>query len=129
MTGDSYQPVSVGYGHGGPCIYAGNFLAGTIDVFCDSFTQLTWPGAFEDPNLPDGFFPWNIVNHDGRLYVAYAKHEPGVADEVKGDGFGTINVFDLHGNLLHRVASGGPLNAPWGMAFAPEGSGRLEGAL
>jgi uncharacterized protein (TIGR03118 family) len=125
IKGASYKGVAVG----GGLIYAANFLAGTVDVFDHTFTKLDWSGTFQDPSLPADFAPWNILNHDGRLYVAYAKHEPGVADEVTGAGLGYINVFDLRGNLLHRVVSAGSLNAPWGLAFAPEGSGKLEGAL
>jgi uncharacterized protein (TIGR03118 family) len=38
-------------------------------------------------------------------------------------------VFDLNGNFIQRVASNGALNAPWGLAIAPEGFGSLGGDL
>jgi uncharacterized protein (TIGR03437 family) len=34
-----------------------------------------------------------------------------------------VDVFDMNGVLLQRVTSGGPLNAPWGIAIAPPNFG------
>jgi uncharacterized protein (TIGR03118 family) len=43
--------------------------------------------------------------------------------DVAGPGHGFVDVFDLSGNLLRRLVSGGPLNSPWGLAIAPSGFG------
>ena len=37
------------------------------------------------------------------------------------------NVFDFSGNFVSRFASGGALNAPWGIAVAPAGFASLAG--
>ena len=44
-----------------------------------------------------------------------------------GAGLGYVDIFDFSGNLVNRFASGGVLNAPWGIAIAPAGFGSLEG--
>ena len=38
-------------------------------------------------------------------------------------------MFDTSGKLLGRVASKGPLNAPWGLAMAPSDFGAASGDL
>ena len=58
----------------------------------------------------------------GSVYVAYAKQDDEGEEEVKGPGLGVIDKYDLNGRLLARVATGGSLNAPWGMALAPGGT-------
>jgi uncharacterized protein (TIGR03118 family) len=50
-------------------------------------------------------------------------------DEITGAGLGYVDVFDLSGNLMQRFASGGALNAPWGIALAPAGFGSVGGDL
>jgi uncharacterized protein (TIGR03118 family) len=53
-----------------------------------------------------------------------AKH-----DDVPGAGLGVIDVFSTSGQFIQRFATGGPLNAPWGMALAPDDFGRFSGML
>src|SRR5262249_49756753 len=48
---------------------------------------------------------------------------------VAGQGKGFVDVFDMSGNLIQRVASRGSLNAPWGVALAPAGFGTSGGDL
>jgi len=48
-------------------------------------------------------------------------------DEEAGAGLGFVDVYDTRGRLVRRLASGGPLNAPWGMALAPEHFGHFGG--
>ena len=38
-------------------------------------------------------------------------------------------MFDNAGHFLRRLISHGPLNAPWGMAIAPQGFGDASGDL
>ncbi len=40
-----------------------------------------------------------------------------------------MNAFDTDGHLLHRVASRGRLNSPWGLAIAPADFGQFGGNL
>ena len=40
-----------------------------------------------------------------------------------------VDQFDSSGTLIKRLITGGPLNAPWGMAMAPATFGKFAGAL
>jgi uncharacterized protein (TIGR03118 family) len=118
-------------------LYATDFHNNRIDVFDATFTKQAWPAtAFVDPNLPAGYAPYGIQaipNGTGgatQLYVAYAKQDADAEDDVNGAGLGLIDIFDTSGQFLtHLVATGGSLNAPWGMAVAPMDFGTLSGAL
>jgi uncharacterized protein (TIGR03118 family) len=110
-------------------LYAANFRAGTIDVLKGSSGAPDLMGRFVDPNLPAGYAPFNIANLGGDLYVSYAVQDSAKHDEVAGAGMGVIDVFDLQGNLIRRLAAGGLLNAPWGLAIAPSSFGDLKGEL
>lgn len=108
-------------------IYAADFHNGKIDVIDSGFAKTSVAGGFVDPKIPATFHPFNIMNIQGNLYVAYALCcEPGGDDEVAGPGLGFVDVFDADGNLVKRVASRGKLNAPWGIALAPAGFGRFS---
>lgn len=110
-------------------LYAADFHNGKIDVLDNTFAPTTVPGGFTDPHMPARFKPFNIMNLQGNLYVAYAVREDDGDDEVAGDGLGFVDVFDADGFLIERVASRGKLNAPWGMAIAPAGFGRFSNHL
>ncbi len=117
-------------GAGQSFLYAADFGRGAIDVFDQAFKAVQRAGAFQDPNLPAGFAPFNIQNVDGRLFVAYAQQDaddPG--EELDGAGLGFIDVYDTDGVLLSRFASQGALNAPGGIALAPADFGPFGGAL
>src|SRR3989442_2510080 len=110
-------------------LYVADFHNGKIDVLTSSFAPTTVTGGFADPTIPAGFHPFNIMNLNGNLFVAYALKETGGDDEVAGAGLGFVNVFNPDGVLLARVASRGKLNAPWGMALAPAGFGTFSNHL
>ena len=61
--------------------------------------------------------------------MTYAKQDADREDEVDGPGLGFVDMYDLSGHLLARVASRGDLNAPWGLAWAPDGFGQFSNAL
>ena len=42
---------------------------------------------------------------------------------------GFVSLFDTNGSFIRRVASGGSLNAPWGLALAPGNFGDFSNAL
>jgi len=108
-------------------LFAADLFNEKIQVFDSNFMPTTVPGGFADPNLPPGFAPFNILNLQGNLYVAYAFHVAGDHDETAGPGLGIVDVFDADGFLIERLATGGPLNAPWGMAIAPADFGKFSG--
>jgi uncharacterized protein (TIGR03118 family) len=110
-------------------LYAADFHNGKIDVLDNTFAPTTVSGRFADPTMPARFKPFNIMNLQGNLYVAYAVREDDGDDEVAGEGLGFVDVFDADGFLIERVASRGKLNAPWGMAIAPAGFGRFSNHL
>lgn len=114
---------------GTPMLYAANFSSGNVDVFDASFNPIAVSAGFKDPTLPTGFAPFNIENLGGKLYVAYAKVSPDKIDDIPGAGNGFVDVFDTSGNLLQRIVSNGPLNAPWGIAIAPPNWGAFGGAM
>lgn len=111
-------------------LYACNFSGARIDVFDGTFKSVEVPGGFVDSRLPASYAPFGIQAIGGDIYVTYAKQEePGGDEEVKGPGLGFVNVFDPQGHLIRRIASRGPLNAPWGIALAPASFGPFGGAL
>jgi uncharacterized protein (TIGR03118 family) len=113
----------------GDLLYATDFHNGRVDVFDGSWTQVSIPGAFVDPKLPDGFAPFGIQNIGGAIFVTYAKQDAAAHDDVAGQGLGFVDMFDTSGAFLGRVAQRGQLNSPWGLAMAPANFGRFGGDL
>jgi uncharacterized protein (TIGR03118 family) len=102
---------------------------GKIRVYDGTFTDVTnttFAGKFVDPNPVAGFTPYNIqLLTDGHLYVTYAAAGPG---GVPLPG-GYVDEFDTAGNFIKRIATNGPINAPWGLAIAPSGFGQFANDL
>jgi len=110
-------------------LYATDFHNGRVDVFDGNFVPINTPGAFTDPSLPAGFAPFGIQNIDDQIFVSYAKQDADAEDDVAGQGLGFVDVFDRNGMLLDRVGQRGQLNAPWGLAKAPDDFGTYSGDL
>jgi uncharacterized protein (TIGR03118 family) len=115
-----YKGVTIAKAGGKSRLYATDFHNGKIDVFDDSYKSLKTTGDFSDAKLPSGYAPFNIKEVNGVLFVTYAKQDANKEDDVKGQGLGYINVFDVDGTFIARVRSKAELNAPWGMALAPK---------
>lgn len=114
--GASYTGAALGKVGSVNYLYAANFAGGKIDVFTSTFTyNISFP--FVDPNLPQGFAPYNIANIGGDLYVTYAP------TSYNATGTGYVNVFSADGTFIKRFASNGSLNFPWGITIAPAGFG------
>ena len=113
----------------GPQIYAADFHNAEVDVWDANFAPVRRPGAFSDPALPAGYAPFGIQAVNGGIVVTYAKQDADAEDEVAGPGKGFVDVYDTSGTLLRRFAARGALNAPWGVAPAPQGFGGASGAL
>jgi uncharacterized protein (TIGR03118 family) len=128
-TGASYKGLAIDSTSAGTRLYAADFHNARVDVFDGSFASVAVVGAFKDPNLPAGYAPFGIQTLAGSVYVAYAKQDEEGEEEVAGPGLGVVDKYDLTGRLLARVATGGSLNAPWGMALAPKKFGRFSGRL
>lgn len=115
-----YKGVTIAKSGGKSRLYAADFHNGKIDVFDDTYKPLKTSGDFSDAKLPSGYAPFNIKAINGVLLVSYAKQDPKKEDDVKGQGLGYINAFDVDGTFIARLRSKAELNAPWGMALAPK---------
>jgi uncharacterized protein (TIGR03118 family) len=114
-SGNSYTGVAVVGSKRGTVLAVANFGNGRLDIFSPGL-ELT--ASVTDPGVPAGFAPFNVANIGGELYVTFAmRGEDG--REIKGAGLGYVDVFDVYGTLIRRFASGGTLNAPWGIELAP----------
>jgi uncharacterized protein (TIGR03118 family) len=130
--GAVYKGLAMASTAGGNFLYAADFHNNKVDVFNGSFQKVAMPGAFKDANLPAGYAPFGIQNIGGKIYVAYAQQKaPDNHDEVDGAGLGLVDVFDTSGNMIggRFIATGGALNAPWGMALAPADFGAFSNDL
>jgi uncharacterized protein (TIGR03118 family) len=136
--GAVYKGLAIANNGTGNFLYAADFHNGKVDVLNAAYAKQTPTAAsfaFADATLPAGYSPFGIqaVNIAGttRIVVAYAKHDTSNPDdEAAGAGLGVVNVFDTNGVLVtHLVATGGKLNAPWGVALAPSDFGTLSNAL
>jgi uncharacterized protein (TIGR03118 family) len=101
-------------------LYAADFHNNKIDVWDDQYAPVTTVGGFVDPNLPAGFAPFNVYGLGPLVLVTYAKQDDKAKDDVKGPGNGFIDLYSAEGFFLQRLVSGGQLNSPWGMVFAPD---------
>jgi uncharacterized protein (TIGR03118 family) len=128
-VGGIYKGAALATIGGNSYLYGADFGRGSIDVFKGNAAAANLTGSFTDPTLPSGYVPFNVQNLAGSLFVTYALREGSSTDETAGAGFGFVDRYDLQGNLMGRVASGGVLDAPWGLAIAPSSFGALAGSL
>jgi uncharacterized protein (TIGR03118 family) len=111
-------------------LYATDFHNRHVDVYDANFAPVPLAStAFVDPGIPANFAPFGIQAIDGSIYVTYAEQDSEGMDDVDGHGLGYVDEYDPNGQLIARVAGGGPLNAPWGLAWAPAVFGRFGGEL
>jgi uncharacterized protein (TIGR03118 family) len=119
-------------------LYATDFHGKKIDVFDSAFKKQPTSAAnfsFADPTLPARYAPFGIqaINSgsggSAQLYVAYAQPQGADGAPTVGQGLGLINVFETNGSLVRHLIVGGPLNAPWGLALAPENFGAFGQSL
>jgi uncharacterized protein (TIGR03118 family) len=123
-----YKGLAIGNNGAGDYLYATDFHNGKVDVYNSNFTrQPKTSFPFSDSKVPSGFAPFGITNIGDKLYVTYAKQlAPDNHDDQSGPGNGYVDVYDLNGTLLTRLISGGALNSPWGVAWAPAGFGQFS---
>ncbi len=114
---------------GQPRLYAADFHNARVDVFDGRWQNVTPAGSFADPELPAGYAPFGIQTIGSRVFVSYAKQDADAEDELAGQGRGFVDAYDLQGNLVGRVLGHGRLNAPWGLAVAPDTFGSFAGDL
>lgn len=127
--GAVYKGLALASRGGADFLYATDFHNNKIDVFDTNFSKVATAGKFVDPTLPAGFAPFGIQAIGSKLFVTYAMQNAEKHDDVAGAGLGFVDVYDTAGNLLQRFASGGRLNAPWGIAQAPGNFGNMSGDI
>lgn len=112
-------------------LFVADFSHASVDVFDRNFASVPQsPGAFFDPELPEGYAPFNVQNIGGNVYVAFAKQDEKGDEEVHGSKLGYVDEFDTSGALIQRFKHGPWMNAPWGLAIAPDtGFGKASGNL
>src|SRR5262249_52030120 len=79
--GAVYTGLTIGtLASGQNILYAANFVRG-IETFDTNFNPLPFdPTAFQDPQIPPGYGPFNVQNIGGSIFVMFAKQMGG--DEV-----------------------------------------------
>jgi uncharacterized protein (TIGR03118 family) len=127
-------------------LYAANFSQDRIEVYTSHWRPIPWVWTrhgfvrpFQKPaDIPANYVPFNIQSLNGLLYVAYAELiRPGDPDydpeepfaERTCGGCGYVAVFNWRGLHVRTLEGRGRLNAPWGLAIAPENFGRFSNAL
>jgi len=133
MTTDAWRLNEAGVKVADNRVYAADFANGRIQTFDNQWNDISAAHAFARPaGLSASYNPFNIQMLGDRLYVAWAENsyeidEP--TEEIPGAGFGRISVYDRDGKLLQDFTEHDELNAPWGMAIAPDSFGAFAGAL
>ena len=82
-----------------------DFHNAQVDVFNGAWQNVTPPGAFVDPNVPDDYAPFGIQTIGSDIFVTYGKQDADAQDEVDGQSLGFVDEYDLQGNLVARVGS------------------------
>ncbi len=124
-----YKGVALLNNGSGNFLLAANFRTGKIDVLDRTFLITTLAGSFTDPHLPAGMAPHGVHVIGNQVYVAYAMQDAAKHDPTPGAGSGVIDIFDLNGNFVKTFATGGTLNAPWGVVTAPALFGTFSNAI
>jgi len=119
-----YKGIAIANFRGANYLYVTNFKTRRVENFNSQFQnvrlRLTY---FADGAIPASYSPFNIRNIGNIIYVTYAQVDPATLDDVPGPGKGYLNVFTTGGVLLKRMQQGSWLNAPWGLALAPDDFG------
>ena len=102
----------------GNMLYAADLVDNKVDIYDANFNLVK---SFTDPAVPAGWGPFNVQDIGGVLYVAFV-------NIAEGPG-GIIDIFQEDGTFVRQLASGKPLNQPWGFAIAPNNFGKLSNTL
>lgn len=113
-------------------LYVANFNSGLVEVYDSDFAPVL--PFFTDPALlntltgPPQFAPFNVstipsgtggTGSGGKdqVVVTFALQDADKHDNESGAGLGFIDTFSTGGHFLKRVATGGVLDAPWGLTL------------
>jgi len=137
--GSSYTGLTSALVNGNRYLYTANFNKGRVDVYDNNFNpvklsddrghnlfDLGQPPAFTDPFLPRNFVPFNVQTIGNDIVVTYVLHQQGQPLETDGPGLGYVDIYTAQGRLIQRLEHGDWLNAPWGVALAPQDFGAFS---
>jgi uncharacterized protein (TIGR03118 family) len=151
--GSSYTGLTSALVNGNRYLYAANFNNGRVDVYDSNFHPVTLnpndqdhngnghgngnqnnndndnddhDKAFTDRLLPTNYVPFNVQTVGNDIVVTYALHQQGQPRETDGPGLGYVDIFTANGRLIQRLEHGDWLNAPWGVALAPQDFGGVS---
>jgi uncharacterized protein (TIGR03118 family) len=112
-------------------ILAANFGKGTaVEVYDSTFKSTTLAGgAFTDPTLPANYAPYSVHVLGSQVFVNYALRSTTSNRTVDAVGNGLVDIFDTTGKFVSRAITGGNMNSPWGIAFAPANFGIFSNDL
>jgi len=135
--GAVYKGLALITNNTGSFLLATNFRSGKVEVYDSNFNTAHLSGDFTDPNPPaipagamsSGWAPFGIKVINGQVVVTYALQDQPQHDPIHMAGAGFVDLFDVNGNLVRRIATGGNLNAPWGAVIPPAGFGAFAGKL
>jgi uncharacterized protein (TIGR03118 family) len=150
--GSSYTGLTSALVDGNRYLYAANFTNDRVDVYDSNFHPATPNPNDQDQNngngngngnqnnndngdnnkpftdrlLPRNYVPFNVQTVGNDIVVTYALHQQGQPLETDGPGLGYVDIFTAQGRLIQRLEHGDWLNAPWGVALAPQDFGALS---
>jgi uncharacterized protein (TIGR03118 family) len=107
-------------------LLAANFSQNRIEVFDKNYMRVRISEElFNDERIPREFAPYNVQAVGATVVVAYAKQNSTktAADDSCGEQCGFVDVFTAGGRLILRLEDGPWLQAPWGVALAPQDFG------
>jgi len=129
-TGASYTGLAIYNTATASYILAANFGNNALEVYSSTFAKTSLSGSFTDPNLPAGYAPFSVHVLNGQIYVAYALRTAAAPyRSVNAVGNGVVDQYDQNGNFVARIAIGGQLDSPWGVAIAPTSFGIFGGDI
>lgn len=120
-NGASYTGLAITSKASGNFLYAADMANDKVDMYDANFNLV---GSFTDTTLPTGFAPFGIQDIGGLVYVTFASTSGGTG--------GFVEVFREDGTAVSPgkpLISGGRLNQPWGIAWAPKNFGPLSNTI
>jgi len=122
--GASYTGLALLNTANGSFLLAPNFASAAVEVYDANYKATKLAGSFMDPNLPANYAPFSIHVLGAQIFIAYAQRTASAPYRSQdGPGSGVLDVYDTAGNFMTRAVTGGNLNSPWGVAFAPPNFG------
>jgi len=108
---------------GGNRLFVADIRNNVIEVFNNEWKNITNSFHFERPKSVGELSPFNIMDLNGHLFVAYGAFDPASdegQEQLAGGGMGHIVEYNEDGTLVKDFDAGHhDLNLPWGMAIAP----------